>query len=40
MENNKPITIFQGQKIRWIWDEKKEKWYFSVVDIIAIRGRF
>ncbi len=34
--NNKQITIFEGQKIRRIWDEKKEKWYFSVIDIIAI----
>ena len=31
---NKQITIFEGQKIRRLWDEKKEKWYFSVVDII------
>lgn len=31
---NKQITIFEGQKIRRIWDEKKEKWYFSVVNII------
>lgn len=40
MENkklkNKQITIFEGQKIRRLWDEKKEKWYFSVIDIIAI----
>ena len=35
-KNNKEITIFEGQKIRRIWDEKKEKWYFSVVDIIQI----
>lgn len=32
---SKKITIFQGKKIRRIWDGKKEKWYFSVVDIIA-----
>ena len=36
MENNKQITIFEGQKIRRLWDEKKEKWYFSVIDIISI----
>ena len=36
MANNKQITIFEGQKIRRLWDEKEEKWYFSVVDIIAI----
>jgi len=34
--NNKQITIFEGQKIRRIWDEKQEKWYFSVIDIISI----
>jgi len=32
--NNKQITIFEGQKIRRLWDEKEEKWYFSVADII------
>ncbi|MBU4369625.1 hypothetical protein KKH59_01950 [Patescibacteria group bacterium] len=36
MTNNKQITIFEGKKIRRLWDEKKEKWYFSVVDIIQI----
>ncbi|MFH1958316.1 MAG: hypothetical protein ABIJ15_07575 [bacterium] len=34
--NNKQITIFEGQKIRRLWDEKKEKWYFSIIDIISI----
>lgn len=33
---NKQITIFESKKIRRIWDEKKEKWYFSVVDIVAV----
>ncbi|MBU0722040.1 Bro-N domain-containing protein [Patescibacteria group bacterium] len=35
-EKNKQIAIFKGQKIRRIWDEKKEKWYFSVTDIIQV----
>jgi len=30
------LAIFQGKKIRRIYDKKKEKWYFSVVDIIAV----
>ena len=34
--NSKYITIFEGKKIRRLWDEKKEKWYFSVIDIIAV----
>jgi len=28
------IALFEGRKIRRHWDEKKEVWYFSVVDII------
>ncbi len=36
MTNNKQITIFEGQKIRRLWDEKQEKWYFSVIDIISV----
>jgi len=33
---NKEIVIFEGQKIRRLWDEKKEIWYFSIVDIIYL----
>ena len=33
---NKKIAIFEGQKIRRIWDEGKELWYFSVVDVMGI----
>jgi len=36
MADNKQITIFEGQKIRRRYDEKTEKWYFSVIDIIAV----
>jgi len=36
MKKIKEIAIFVGKKIRRIWDNKKEKWYFSVIDIIAI----
>ncbi|MFH1838159.1 MAG: BRO family protein [Candidatus Kuenenbacteria bacterium] len=35
-KNNKQITIFEGKKIRHLWDEKQEKWYFAIVDIIAV----
>ena len=30
------IAVFKGQKIRRHWDEDQEKWYFSVVDVVAI----
>lgn len=30
------LSIFSGQEIRRFWDEKKEKWFFSVVDVIGV----
>ena len=30
------IKIFEQSNIRSIYDEKKEKWYFSVVDLVAV----
>jgi hypothetical protein len=30
------IKLFEHKKIRSLYDEEKEKWYFSVVDIIAV----
>lgn len=35
-ENNKLIAIFEEHPVRRSWDGKQEKWYFSVIDIIAI----
>jgi len=35
-KNSKKIKIFEGRKVRTHWDEEKEKWFFSIVDIIAI----
>ncbi|PIS31060.1 hypothetical protein COT42_01830 [Candidatus Saganbacteria bacterium CG08_land_8_20_14_0_20_45_16] len=35
MDNKKSLAIFEGFKIRRIYDEQKEIWYFSVIDIIA-----
>src|SRR3989339_314668 len=31
---NKAIAIFKGKQIRRHWDDEKELWYFSVIDII------
>ena len=30
------IALFKGKKIRKHWDEKKELWYFSIVDVVSI----
>jgi hypothetical protein len=34
-EENK-IQLFQEQSVRTHWDEEQEKWFFSIVDVIAI----
>ena len=36
MTKEKAIKLFHDQKVRVHWDEKQEKWYFSIVDVIAI----
>ena len=33
---NSNLVLFKGKNIRRLWDEKQEKWYFSVVDIISV----
>ena len=30
------IKLFEERKVRTIWDDTHEKWYFSIVDIVAI----
>jgi len=30
------IAIFQGKQIRRRWDDEKELWYFSVVDVVRV----
>ncbi|KKS35366.1 MAG: hypothetical protein UU95_C0002G0072 [Parcubacteria group bacterium GW2011_GWC2_42_12] len=34
--NLSKMALFQGQRIRRVWDKIQEKWYFSVVDIVAV----
>lgn len=34
MKKDFQIVTFKNRKIRRLWDEKEEKWYFSVIDII------
>lgn len=36
MNKKQSIQLFEGKKVRTFWDEKQEKWYFSIVDAIAI----
>jgi hypothetical protein len=36
IKKSSKMAIFEGKKIRRQWDTKREKWYFSVVDIVAV----
>lgn len=30
------IKLFEGKNIRYVWDEEKEQYFFSVVDVIQV----
>lgn len=36
MGQNDKIQLFENKRIRTAWDEEKEEWFFSVVDVIAV----
>ena len=36
MKKENSIILFNQKQIRRVWDEEKEFWYFSIVDIIEI----
>lgn len=36
MENNLAIQLFENKQIRVVWDAEKEKYYFSVVDVVQV----
>jgi len=36
MEQKHSIKLFENKKVRVQWDKDEEKWYFSIVDVIAV----
>jgi len=36
MTSQNKLKLFEEQSVRTHWDEEQGKWYFSVVDVIAI----
>lgn len=36
MTQHNTIKSFEEKKVRAIWDDKQEKWYFSIVDAVAV----
>ena len=36
MDENFAIQLFEGKRVRIVWDAEKEKYYFSVADIVQV----
>lgn len=36
MTKKEAIKLFEEKKVRALWDDEKEEWYFSVVDVVEI----
>ena len=36
MTQHNKIQLFEEKKVRAIWDDEAEKWYFSIVDVVAV----
>ena len=36
MEDNFGIQLFEEKKVRFVWDEEQEKYYFSIVDVVQV----
>ena len=36
MSERTQIKLFEERKIRSIWNEEEQQWYFSVVDVVAV----
>ena len=36
MSEETQIKLFEESKIRSVWNEEEQQWYFSVVDVVAV----
>ena len=36
MAQKQALQLFNDRQIRTAWDDKEEKWYFSIVDVVAV----
>ena len=34
MRKKQTIQLFEEKKVRTVWDEEKEQWFFCVVDVV------
>lgn len=36
MTQKQALQIFEEKRVRTVWDDETEKWYFSVVDVVGV----
>jgi len=36
MSKKQVIKLFEEKKVRTVWDDEQEKWYFSIVDVCGV----
>jgi len=36
MSQKEALQLFEERKVRTVWDDKEEKWYFSIVDVVSV----
>lgn len=36
MTQHNSIKLFEEKRVRTVWDDQQEKWYFSVIDVVAV----
>jgi len=36
MTQKQAIQLFEEKRVRTVWDDEQEKWYFSVVDVVGV----
>mgnify|MGYP000907105768 CR=1 FL=1 len=36
MKQQNAIKVFENKKVRTLWDADQEKWFISIIDVIAI----
>lgn len=36
MTKQQALKLFEERRVRTVWDDEQEKWYFSIVDVVSI----
>ena len=35
MTKQQALKLFEERRVRTVWDDEQEKWYFSIVDVVG-----